>query len=54
LLDYDAGVWHAFVDGVGLGQRYGYRATDPYDPGGVRCNPSKLKCESTSKSLSRS
>jgi glycogen operon protein len=43
LLDYDAGVWHAFVPGVGPGQAYGYRATGPYDPArGVRCNPSKL------------
>jgi hypothetical protein len=43
LLDYDAGVWHGFVPGVGPGQAYGYRATGPYDPGrGLRCNPAKL------------
>src|SRR5215831_20786562 len=43
LREYDAGVWHAFVPGVGPGQAYGYRATGPYDPGrGVRCNPQKL------------
>ena len=43
LRDYDAGVWHAFVPGVGAGQAYGYRATGPYDPAsGVRCNPAKL------------
>jgi pullulanase/glycogen debranching enzyme len=43
LLDYDAGVWHAFVPGIGTGQAYGYRATGPYDPArGVRCNPAKL------------
>ena len=29
-MDYDAGVWHAFVPGVGPGQAYGYRATGPY------------------------
>lgn len=31
LLDRTSGVWHAFVPGVGPGQRYGYRiaATDP-------------------------
>ena len=41
--DYDAGVWHVFVPGVGPGQAYGYRATGPYDPArGVRCNPAKL------------
>ena len=43
LLERDAGVWHAFVPGVGPGQAYGYRATGPYDPAnGVRCNPAKL------------
>jgi isoamylase len=43
LEDYDAGVWHGFVPGVGPGQRYGYRATGPYDPArGLRCNPAKL------------
>jgi isoamylase len=43
LVDYDAGVWHGFVPGVGPGQAYGYRATGPYDPArGVRCNPAKL------------
>ena len=31
-VDYDAGVWHGFVPGVGPGQAYGYRATGPYDP----------------------
>ena len=41
--DYDAGVWHGFVPGVGPGQAYGYRAAGPYDPArGVRCNPAKL------------
>ena len=33
LLDYDAGVWHGFVPGVGPGQAYGYRATGPVRPG---------------------
>jgi isoamylase len=43
LPEYDAGVWHGFVDGVGAGQAYGYRATGPWDPArGVRCNPAKL------------
>jgi glycogen operon protein len=41
--DYDAGVWHVHVPGVGAGQAYGYRATGPYDPArGVRCHPAKL------------
>src|SRR4249919_4171940 len=43
LLDYDAGVWHGFVPGVGAGQAYGYRAGGRYDPGsGLRVNPAKL------------
>ena len=29
LVDYDAGVWHAFVPGVGPGQAYGYRVDGP-------------------------
>ncbi|MBV9095234.1 MAG: glycogen debranching protein GlgX, partial [Streptosporangiaceae bacterium] len=41
--DRDADVWHVFVPGIGAGQRYGYRATGPYDPAqGIRCNPAKL------------
>jgi len=40
---FDGGVWHGFVPGVGVGQRYGYRVTGPYDPArGLRCNPAKL------------
>ena len=43
LLDYDAGVWHTFVPGIGAGQAYGYRATGPYQPSaGIRCNEAKL------------
>jgi isoamylase len=41
--DIEADVWHAFVPGVGAGQRYGYRATGPWGLSyGVRCNPAKL------------
>jgi isoamylase len=41
--DYDAGVWHGFVPGIGQGQAYGYRVTGPFEPeNGLRCNPSKL------------
>ena len=50
--DYDAGVWHAFVPGVGAGQAYGYRATGPYDPAhGVRCNPAKLLLDPYARAL---
>jgi isoamylase len=51
--DYDAGVWHAFVPGVGAGQAYGYRATGPYDPArGVRCNPAKLLLDPYARAFS--
>ena len=43
LRDYDAGVWHGFVPGVGPGQAYGYRVHGPYNAAqGLRCNPAKL------------
>ena len=43
LPEYDAGVWHGFVPGVGPGQAYGYRVHGPWDPArGLRCNPAKL------------
>jgi isoamylase len=53
LRDYDAGVWHAFVPGVGAGQAYGYRATGPYDPAhGARCNPAKLLLDPYARAFS--
>jgi len=52
LLDYDAGVWHGFVPGVGGGQAYGYRATGRYDPGaGLRFNPAKLLLDPYARAL---
>ncbi|WP_345611797.1 glycogen debranching protein GlgX [Pseudonocardia adelaidensis] len=37
------GVWHGYVEGVGPGQRYGYRVHGPYRPwDGVRANPAKI------------
>jgi isoamylase len=43
LADYDAGIWHGFVPGVGVGQAYGYRAEGRYAPDeGLRFNPAKL------------
>jgi glycogen operon protein len=43
LQELDAGIWHGVVQGIGAGQRYGYRTSGPYDPGrGLRCNPAKL------------
>jgi len=55
LQDYDAGVWHGFVPGIGAGQAYGYRAVGPYDPaGGVRCNPAKLLLDPYARAFSGS
>ena len=43
LAEVDAFTHHAYVPGVGPGQRYGFRVYGPYDPAsGVRCNPAKL------------
>ncbi len=53
LADYDAGVWHGFVPGVGPGQAYGYRVTGPYDPRrGVHCNPAKLLLDPYARAIS--
>ncbi|HKA96375.1 MAG TPA: glycogen debranching protein GlgX [Streptosporangiaceae bacterium] len=53
LREYDAGVWHGFVPGVGPGQAYGYRAAGPYDPArGLRCNPAKLLLDPYARAVS--
>ncbi len=52
LREYDAGVWHGFVPGLTAGQRYGYRAIGPYDPGqGHRCNPAKLLLDPNAQAM---
>ena len=52
LPEYDAGVWHGFVPGVGPGQRYGYRVHGPYDRSrGLRCNPAKLLLDPYAKAI---
>jgi isoamylase len=44
--------WHAFLPGVGPGQRYGYRVHGPYDPlAGHRFNPAKLLIDPYAKSI---
>jgi isoamylase len=36
-------IWHAYLPGIGPGQRYGYRVSGPYDPdAGHRFNHAKL------------
>jgi glycogen operon protein len=53
LEDYDAGVWHGFVPGVGPGQAYGYRASGRYEPKlGLRCNPAKLLLDPYARAVS--
>jgi isoamylase len=39
LQEFDHGVRHGFVPGIGPGDRYGFRVHGSYDPGrGLRCN----------------
>jgi len=45
-------VWHGFIDGVGAGQRYGFRVDGPWDPGrGQRFNASKLLVDPYARAL---
>ncbi|WP_370247969.1 glycogen debranching protein GlgX [Nocardioides sp.] len=54
LTEVDAHVWHAFLPGVGPGQRYGFRVHGPWDPArGLRCNPSKLLLDPYAKATTR-
>jgi len=39
----DGAIWHGHIEGVGVGQRYGYRIHGPWKPEqGARFNPAKL------------
>ncbi len=50
--EFDSGVWHGYLPGVGLGQRYGYRVHGPYDRSrGLRCNPNKLLLDPYTRAL---
>jgi isoamylase len=52
MTEADGFVWHAYLPGVGPGQRYGYRVHGPYDPGaGLRCDPSKLLLDPYAKAI---
>ncbi len=43
LREHTMHVWHGYIHGIGLGQRYGFRAHGPYEPAsGNRFNPNKL------------
>lgn len=37
--------WHAFVPGIGSGQLYAFRTFGPFDPDGLRFDPSKALLE---------
>jgi isoamylase len=52
LREVDGFVWHAYLPGVGPGQRYGYRVHGPYHPAaGQRCNPAKLLLDPYAKAI---
>lgn len=54
LHDRTAFVWHAYVPGVRLGQRYGYRVHGPYEPErGHRFNPNVVLLDPYAKALDR-
>ena len=50
--DRTAFMWHVHVDGLGPGQRYGYRIHGPYAPEqGLRFNPAKLLIDPYAKAI---
>ena len=52
MADQTAFIWHAYLPGVGPGQRYGFRVHGPYEPGaGHRFNPSKLLLDPYAKAV---
>lgn len=52
LTEVDGHIWHAYLPGVGPGQRYGYRVHGPWDPSsGKRCNASKLLLDPYARSV---
>ncbi len=52
MTEVDGYVWHCFLPGVGVGQRYAYRVHGAYDPAaGLRCNPAKLLIDPYAKAL---
>ncbi|WP_029135721.1 glycogen debranching protein GlgX [Nakamurella lactea] len=48
--DFTHGAWHAFVPGVGAGQRYGYRVA-AHDPGKLLLDPYARRVDSTEYDL---
>src|ERR1700730_15187425 len=51
-LERSGDLWRGYIEGVGAGQRYGYRVYGPYDPAnGHRFNPHKLLIDPYPKAL---
>ncbi|MBQ7567418.1 glycogen debranching protein GlgX [bacterium] len=49
----DEGIWSGYIEGIGAGQRYGYRADGPYDPKqGWYFNACKLLLDPYAKQVS--
>ena len=45
--------WHGYLDGVGPGQRYGFRVYGTWNPAeGLRCNPAKLLLDPYARAVS--
>ena len=54
-LEQTGNLWHCHVNGLGAGQRYGYRVHGPHDPArGHRFNAYKLLIDPYAKALDRS
>ena len=52
MIEQTAFIWHAYLPGIGPGQRYGYRVHGPYEPhAGHRFNPSKLLLDPYAKAI---
>ena len=52
LTEKTAFCWHAYLPGVGPGQRYGYRVHGPYEPvEGLRANGAKLLLDPYAKAI---
>ena len=52
LTEVDGFVWHAYLPGVGPGQRYGYRVHGPWRPiDGFLCNSAKLLLDPYAKAI---
>jgi isoamylase len=52
LANHTAHNWHAYLPGVGPGQRYGYRVHGPWEPkAGHRFNPAKLLIDPYAKAI---